>query len=140
MEKLYKTTPAFKKHMLQNLKLVKTHVFIMAIEKAHVDIVVLDLHCDCYIGTCGEEHYSWYTSKWKGQCQHYYIWRPNSVYSSQILFHTTYAWQISPWLNHWTNSWTLKISIHGIPYIVLFIVMQNILLWIPIIPCLFKCP
>jgi len=29
--------------MLQNLKLVKTHVFIMAIEKAHVDIVVLDL-------------------------------------------------------------------------------------------------
>ncbi len=42
--KLYKTTPNFKKHMLQNLKLVKTHVFIMAIEKAHVDIVVLDLH------------------------------------------------------------------------------------------------
>jgi hypothetical protein len=30
--------------MLQNLKLVITHVFIMAIQKAHVDIVVSDLH------------------------------------------------------------------------------------------------
>jgi hypothetical protein len=30
--------------MLQNLKLVKTHVFIMAKEKAHVDIVVFNLH------------------------------------------------------------------------------------------------
>jgi hypothetical protein len=42
--KLFKTIPDFKKHMLQNLKLVKTHVFIMAIEKAHVDIVVSGLH------------------------------------------------------------------------------------------------
>jgi hypothetical protein len=42
--KLLKTTPDLKKHMLQNLKLVKTHVFIMAIKKAHVDFIVLDLH------------------------------------------------------------------------------------------------
>jgi hypothetical protein len=42
--KLFKTTPTLKKHMLQNLKLVKTHVFIMAIEKVHVNIVVLDVH------------------------------------------------------------------------------------------------
>jgi hypothetical protein len=42
--KLFKTNPDLNKHMLQNLKLVKTHVFIMAIEKAHMDIVVLDLH------------------------------------------------------------------------------------------------
>ncbi len=42
--KLFKTTPDLKKHMLQNLKLVKTHVFIMAIKKARVEIVVSDLH------------------------------------------------------------------------------------------------
>jgi hypothetical protein len=42
--KLFKTTPDLKKHMLQNLKLVRTHVFIMAIEKAHVDIIVSGLH------------------------------------------------------------------------------------------------
>jgi hypothetical protein len=41
--KLFKTTPNLK-HMLQNLKLVKTHVFIMAVEKAHMEIVVSDLH------------------------------------------------------------------------------------------------
>jgi hypothetical protein len=41
--KLFKTTPDLK-HMLQNLKPMKTHVFIMAIEKAHVKIVVLHLH------------------------------------------------------------------------------------------------
>jgi hypothetical protein len=42
--KLFKTTLDLNKHILQNLKLVKTHVFIMAIEKAHVEIVVSDLH------------------------------------------------------------------------------------------------
>jgi hypothetical protein len=42
--KLFKTILDLNNHMLQNLKLVKTHVFIMAIEKANVDIVVSSLH------------------------------------------------------------------------------------------------